>query len=65
MVEGENGNPDVLWGAQAIAAAINKSERSAFHLLERGLLPARKVGKIWVASRRKLLADLTGETDAA
>ena len=64
MVEGDNENRDVLWGALAIARAINKSERSVFHLLEAGLLPARKVGKCWVASRRKLIEALTGETAA-
>jgi hypothetical protein len=30
-------------------------------MLENGLLPARKVGGRWVASRKKLLAAVTGD----
>jgi hypothetical protein len=52
---------DLLWGAAAIGKAIGRSERSAYHLLERGLLPARKVGASWVVSRRKLLRAVVGE----
>jgi hypothetical protein len=51
---------DVVWGAAAIAAVIRKKERQAFYLLEKGLLPARKLGGQWVASRKKLLAAVTG-----
>jgi len=52
---------DVLWGAAKIGEVIGKSPRATFHLLEAGLLPAKKIGKQWCASRRKLLAALTGE----
>jgi hypothetical protein len=52
---------DVLWGAEAIGAAIGKPTRATFHMLERGLLPARKIGRQWVASRTALLRALTGE----
>ena len=46
---------DLLWGAAAIAKHLNlKNTRQAFHLLESGALPARKVGKSWVASRARL-----------
>jgi hypothetical protein len=46
---------DLLWGAEAIAKALNlKNRRQAFHLLEGGKIPARKVGNQWVASRQKL-----------
>jgi hypothetical protein len=46
---------DLIWGAQAIAEALNlKSRRQAFVLLEQGALPARKVGKSWVVSRAAL-----------
>ena len=34
-----------LWGAAAIGAEINRTERQAHYMLERGLLPAEKVGK--------------------
>jgi hypothetical protein len=50
---------DLLWGAEAIGAAINRSARHAFYLLEAGLLPAKKVGGRWVAQRGKLRAALT------
>jgi len=53
---------DLLWGCAAIARAIGRSERQAFHLLERRLLPARRVGGRWVASRRALIAALTGDS---
>jgi hypothetical protein len=53
--------PDLVWGASAIAKVIGRSERSTFHLLSNELLPAKRVGGRWCASRRKLLAALVGE----
>jgi hypothetical protein len=60
-------NPaDLLWGAAAIAAVIGRSPRATFYMLESGgLLPARKVGGRWVASRRKLLNALAGDGGAS
>lgn len=55
---------DLLWGATAIAEVINLSPRAVFHLLEGGRLPAKKVGKRWVASRQALIRALTGEAAA-
>jgi len=52
---------DLVWGCAAIAAVIRRSERSVFHLLENGLLPAKKVGGRWVASRRRLIESLTSD----
>jgi hypothetical protein len=52
---------EILWGAAEIGRVIGKPPRATFHLLERGLLPAKKVGKQWCASRHKLLHALTGE----
>ncbi|TRC92190.1 DNA-binding protein [Mesorhizobium sp. WSM4303] len=47
----------LVWGAAAIARELNlKNERQAFYILETGLLPARKVGRQWVASRAALRA---------
>ena len=43
-----------IWGARAIAQAINKSERATYHLLETGRLPANKTGKIWNTTLRRL-----------
>ncbi|KKB12385.1 hypothetical protein VE25_07485 [Devosia geojensis] len=45
---------DLIWGATAIAAALNRTRRQTFHMLENGELPAKKVGGRWVASRKKL-----------
>jgi|RhiMetdeSRZDD1v2_1073273.scaffolds.fasta_scaffold1438394_1 hypothetical protein len=56
---------DLVWGATAIAKVIGRSERSTFHMLERKLLPAKRVGGRWVASRRKLLDALTGNESTA
>ena len=43
---------DLVWGAKAISLLIGKTERATFHLLEKGDLPAKKIGKQWVVSRR-------------
>jgi hypothetical protein len=52
---------DIVWGAVEIGKVINRSPRAAFHLLENGRLPARKTGRLWSASRRRLLEYLAGE----
>jgi hypothetical protein len=57
-------NADLLWGADAIAKAIGRTERMTFHLLEKGEIPAKKVGGRWVASRAKLLEHLTNNEAA-
>ena len=57
----ESIDDDLLWSASAIAKAINRPVRIVFYLLESGQLSARKVGARWVASRRKLLAFLSGD----
>lgn len=55
----------ILWGAAAIAGAIGQAERATFHMLEGGKLPARKVGRRWVADRDSLLAFLRGEPEGS
>jgi len=55
---------DVLWGVSEIGNAIRRTDRQTYHLLARVLIPANKVGATWVASRKKLLAALTGEEQA-
>jgi hypothetical protein len=49
---------DTLWGAAAIARAAGVVDedgeadlRRVFYLLEKGYLPARKVGRAWISSR--------------
>lgn len=48
--------PIFLWGAVAIGAAIGINRRQAFHLLETGAIPAKKIGGRWVAMRDRLFA---------
>ncbi|TPM34118.1 DNA-binding protein [Mesorhizobium sp. B2-2-2] len=45
---------DLVWGAANIGKEINQKARQTFHMLEAGLLPAKKVGNRWVAERGKL-----------
>ncbi|MFB9950992.1 DNA-binding protein [Rhizobium puerariae] len=52
---------DLVWGAGNIGREINQTERQTFFMLEKGHLPARKVGGKWVASRQRLLAFLAGD----
>jgi len=56
---------DLLWGVREIGKAIRRSDRQVYHLLAKGLLPGRKIGASWVASRRKLLAALMGDGESA
>ena len=58
----DDANQDIVWGAEAIAAVIRVTQRRAFYLLENGSLPAKKLGGRWVASRRKLLDAIIGES---
>jgi hypothetical protein len=48
---------EILWGVPAIAAAIGRTARATYHMLESGHLPgAKKVGGRWCVSRRSLVA---------
>ncbi|MER8846792.1 DNA-binding protein [Mesorhizobium australicum] len=55
---------DLVWGAVEIGKEINRKPRQTFHMLETGLLPAKKVGNQWVAERGKLRAFFLKEDDA-
>ena len=44
----------IIWGAKNIASVINTTTKRAFNLLERGELPAKKVGGRWCTTRRHL-----------
>jgi hypothetical protein len=63
--KGQGQSLDLVWGAKNIGAEIGKTEKAAFHLLERGLIPARKVGRQWVSDRASLKRRLTGDGEAA
>lgn len=56
---------DLVWGAVEIGKEIKRNPRQTFHLLEAGLLPAKKVGNQWVSERGKLRAFFLGEDAAA
>ena len=45
---------DLLWGVAAIAKHLNREERRVSYQLDRGMLPAGKQGRLWVASKKKL-----------
>ena len=45
---------DLVWGAKNIAALIGCNTREAYWRLETKGVPAKKVGKLWVASREEL-----------
>nr|WP_187973298.1 DNA-binding protein [Aquibium microcysteis] len=49
-----NGQIELVWGAEAIAAFIGRTPRATFHLLEKKEIPARKVSGRWVAERGQL-----------
>lgn len=54
-----------IWGARAIGAVLNLTERQAWHQLEKRKLDAKKVGKTWVSTPRRLLASIFGDEAAA
>jgi len=45
---------DIIWGATAIGTELGIGRRKTFYLLEKGLLPATKVGREWVTTRSAL-----------
>jgi hypothetical protein len=52
---GQDTEHDLIWTGSEIAKVLNLTQRQCWYLLERGALPARKIGGKWVASRRALL----------
>ncbi len=49
-----------LWGVHEIAEIVNRPPSKVYYLLERRLLPARKIGKTWTSTPRELLAAVIG-----
>ena len=58
-------NSDTLKGVPKIAAFLEETERRTYYLLEQKILPAGKLGSVWVASKTKLQARLAAITDGA
>lgn len=53
---------DVVWGAPAIAAALGRTERATYHMLESGRVPgAAKVCGRWCLSPAAFLAAITNQ----
>jgi hypothetical protein len=50
---------DILWGADEIGRFIGRSRRTAYWMLEKKLLPGRKIGRIWTATKSELTEGLT------
>jgi hypothetical protein len=51
-----------VWGAEEIGKILGTSLRKTFYLLERGLVPARKVGGSWQSTEGELEDFLLGRT---
>jgi hypothetical protein len=42
---------DLIWGARAIARYINRPVRTTYYLIEKGLIPAKKLGPKTIFAR--------------
>jgi hypothetical protein len=49
-----------VWGAEKISEFLRVPLRKGYYLLEKELIPARKVGKNWVSTERELEDFLLG-----
>jgi hypothetical protein len=45
---------DILRGCIAIAAFIDREPRETFYLLQGGVLPAFKQGRIWISTKSRI-----------
>jgi hypothetical protein len=61
MAEQKTDSCDLIWGADAIAKELGLTTRTVFHMLSKGHLPGRRIGRRWVASKTALRARLYGE----
>jgi Helix-turn-helix domain len=52
-----------VWGASEIARETGLDRGAAYHLLNKGLLPATKIGRKWVSTRDQLRRALIGERE--
>jgi hypothetical protein len=64
----ETGELDLVWSVAKIGNEIHRNRRQTVNLIEQGLLPVAKVGRLWVANRPELRAHfaklLAGEATA-
>ncbi|QGA57244.1 DNA-binding protein [Brucella sp. 2280] len=52
---------ELIWGINAIAKLIGRTDRQAFHMASTGQIPARKIGGRWCAERGELVAFFKGK----
>jgi len=52
-----------IWGAGAIGREIGLDRGQTYHLLNRGLLPARQIGRRWVSTPSQLRRALGAESE--
>jgi hypothetical protein len=57
---------DLMWGAQAISNYIGRHVRSVYYLIDKGVLPVRKLGPRTIVARASEIdrALLTGNTNS-
>jgi hypothetical protein len=55
---------ELIRGAAAIGRALGLTDRRVFWLLEKGILPAQKEGRIWVTTKERLRQFYSGEQAA-
>ena len=47
-------NIDLVWGVEAIGKVIGRNYQATYHMIANGDLPAKRVGRRWVAKREAL-----------
>jgi len=55
---------DLIWGAQSIARYINRPLRTTYYLIEKGLIPAKKLGPRTIVARASELDHALSRDDA-
>ena len=53
---------DLVWEVGGIGKVIRRTPRQTINLLQQGMLPARKIGNRWCASRAALVEFFTTAT---
>ncbi len=59
----ERPKPKPVWGAERIAKYLGVPVRKAFYILEKGFVPARKVGGCWLTTEQELDDFLLGRAN--
>ena len=55
---------DILRGVKAISAFTGEPERRVQYLVESGQIPAGKIGRLWIASKKRLREYYAEKTQA-